>query len=138
MLKRYAIALSVVLSCLFLAVGLVVQAGDQAKVEDVLILKGSPLGGVKFTHKLHADKTGGKCETCHHASKPEKAATAPQQACRDCHTKPLPPGMKTSTQAAFHNPTAKAGTCIDCHVKSNAEGKAAPTTCVKCHMKTNV
>jgi hypothetical protein len=138
MFKKYAIVSSVILSFLFLVVAAATKAADQAKVADVLILKGSPFGPVKFTHKEHADKAGGKCETCHHASKPEKPATAEQQACRDCHTKPPQAGMKTGTQAAFHNPMAKAGTCIDCHVKSNAAGKTAPTTCVKCHNKANV
>jgi nitrate/TMAO reductase-like tetraheme cytochrome c subunit len=46
--------------------------------------------------------------------------------------------MKTVTQAAFHNPAAKSGTCIDCHLKMNAEGKKAPTTCMQCHSKANV
>jgi hypothetical protein len=138
MSRKHLVSAFLLLSVSFLAVSFVTRAADQAKVADVLILKGSPLGGVKFAHKEHSDKTGGKCETCHHASKPEKPSTAPQQACRDCHTKPVQAGMKTGTQAAFHNPTAKAGTCIDCHVKMNAEGKTAPTTCVKCHMKSNV
>ena len=114
------------------------QSADQAKPQDVMILKGSPLGAVKFTHKVHSEtRAANKCETCHHPSKPEKPGTAAQQACRDCHTKPLPAGMKTKTQAAFHNPMAKSGTCIDCHVKSKAAGKVAPTTCGKCHSKAN-
>ncbi|MBI4165858.1 MAG: cytochrome c3 family protein [Acidobacteria bacterium] len=114
-----------------------VQAAEQAKPPVTLILKGSPMGAVKFEHKLHVERVAGKCDTCHHASKPEKPATAAQQACRDCHTKPSQPGMKTATQAAFHNPMAKSGTCIDCHLKSNAAGKAAPVTCGKCHIKAN-
>jgi len=46
--------------------------------------------------------------------------------------------MKTATQGAFHNPTAKSGTCIDCHLKMNAGGKKAPTMCMQCHNKANV
>ena len=114
----------------------IAQSAD--KPQDVMILKGSPLGAVKFTHKVHSEThAAGKCDTCHHASKPEKPATAAQQACRDCHTTPPPAGMKTKTQAAFHNPMAKAGTCIDCHLKANAAGKASPTACGKCHSKAN-
>jgi hypothetical protein len=128
---------SLILPFLMLSVLWMAQAAD--KPADEMILKGAPLGAVKFTHKVHAEThAAGKCETCHHPSKPEKPATAAQQACRDCHTKPPQAGMKTATQAAFHNPMAKAGTCIDCHVKSNAAGKAAPVgTCAKCHNKAN-
>ena len=140
MYRKYSVVVFLMLPFSFLALSLVLRAADQAKVADTLILKGAPLGGVKFTHKVHAEgHAANKCETCHHASKPEKAATAPQQACRDCHTKPPQPGMKTATQAAFHNPMAKTGTCIDCHLKMNAAGKAAPVgACAKCHNKANV
>ncbi len=139
MLNKKPVIPVLLLSFLFLSIVWVVRAADQPKVADVLILKGSPLGGVKFTHKVHSEtNAAGKCETCHHPSKPEKPSTVAQQACRDCHTKPLPKGMKTTTQAAFHNPTAKAGTCIDCHIKSNTAGKAAPVACIKCHSRANV
>ncbi len=111
---------------------------NKATPPDIIIIKGSPLGAVRFPHKLHAETYAeGKCETCHHPSKPEKPAAAPQQACRDCHTKPPQPGMKTGTQGAFHSPTAKSGTCIDCHLKMNAAGKKAPTMCMQCHKKEN-
>jgi len=122
----------------FLLLSFVWIAQSADKPQDVMILKGSPLGAVKFPHKLHAETyAGGKCETCHHPSKPEKPATAAQQACRDCHTTPPAAGMKTKTQAAFHNPMAKSGTCIDCHLKEKAAGKNPPTTCGKCHSKAN-
>ena len=105
---------------------------------DILILKGCPLGGVLFAHRVHAENhAGGRCGTCHHPSRPEKPASAPQQACRGCHVKPPQPPMKTGTQAAFHNPTATSGTCIDCHLRMNATGKKAPTTCMQCHKREN-
>lgn len=104
---------------------------------DTIILKGSPMGGVKFEHKLHVERAANKCETCHHASKVEKPAKAPQEACMDCHTKPPQPGMKTGTQGAFHNPAAQTGTCIDCHKQMTASGKKAPTKCMECHKKEN-
>ena len=46
--------------------------------------------------------------------------------------------MKTKLQAAFHNPTAQAGLCIDCHKAENAKGKKAPVKCADCHKKENV
>lgn len=104
---------------------------------DVYVLRGSPLGVVKFEHKLHQERTDNKCETCHHASRQEKPAKAAQQSCFDCHTKPNQSGMKTGRQGAFHNPTAQSGTCIDCHKLQNAQGKKAPTKCMECHKKEN-
>jgi hypothetical protein len=56
----------------------------------------------------------------------------------DCHTKPPQEGMKTGLPGCFHNPTATAGTCIDCHKLQNAAGKKAPTKCMECHKKENV
>ena len=94
-----------------------------------LVLADSPLGAVTFDHSKHKLD----CKTCHHESRPQKPATAAQQACRDCHTKPAQPGMMTVRQAAFHNPSATAGTCIDCHKQ---KGGDAPTTCKQCHVKT--
>jgi hypothetical protein len=101
-----------------------------------VVLKGAPMGGVKFDHKAHT-AAGAKCDVCHHASKPEKAAKSPQQACTDCHTKTATAPMKTKLQAAFHNPTAADGLCIDCHKKEAAAGKKAPTKCAECHQKAN-
>jgi hypothetical protein len=95
-----------------------------------ILLTGNPMGGVRFEHSKHPIA----CETCHHPSREPKPGSAPQQACTSCHTKPSQSGMKTSKQAAFHNPTATAGTCIDCHKKS---GGAAPIRCAQCHKKEN-
>ncbi len=109
----------------------------KAVPKDVVILTGSPLGGVRFEHKLHVARAGNNCVTCHHASRPEKPASAPQQACSDCHTNAAMPSMKTKRQAAFHNPTAQSGTCIDCHKAENAKGKKAPLNCMECHKQEN-
>lgn len=105
--------------------------------KDVALLKGGALGAVKFQHKLHVERAGKKCETCHHASRPEKPGTAAQESCLNCHTRPPAAGMKTGLPAAFHNPMAKAGVCIDCHQAENARGKKAPIKCVDCHKKEN-
>jgi hypothetical protein len=110
-------------------------AAEQPK--DTYILKGAPMGGVKFDHKGHMAAAEKKCDTCHHASKTEKPNKSAQQACTDCHTTTATPPMKTKLQAAFHDPTAKKGTCIDCHTKAAAAGKKAPTKCMDCHKKDN-
>lgn len=113
------------------------KAPRPAGVKDVIILGGSPLGGVKFEHQLHVERDTGQCVVCHHASRPEKPETKPNQACRDCHTKPLPAGMKTTKQAAFHRSSGQAGLCIDCHKQANAKGGKSPLKCVECHLKQN-
>ncbi len=131
-MKKYSVlALLLCLCVLFLGTTALAQKAPANPV----ILKGNPMGGVKFDHKLHATV---KCETCHHAAKPEKAPKAPQEACTDCHTKVAAAPMKTKLQAAFHNPTATTGLCIDCHKKEAAAGKKAPTKCIDCHKKENV
>jgi hypothetical protein len=102
-----------------------------------IVLKGAPMGAVRFDHTAHS-KVAGKCEVCHHASKPQKPLKAPQEACTDCHTNPATPPVTIKLQAAFHNSTATSGLCIDCHKTENGNGKAAPVKCVDCHKKTNL
>jgi hypothetical protein len=106
------------------------------KAPDTVVLKGAPMGGVKLNHAVHSKAT--KCQTCHHPSKPEKAMKGEYQKCQDCHTKAVAAPMKTNAQRAFHDATAKKGTCIDCHVTENAKGKKAPMKCNECHKKENV
>ncbi len=121
---------------LVLGLGLVMvapQVQAQEKAPGTVILKGAPMGGVKFDHAAHLKSASGKCETCHHASKPQKAPTAKNQACTDCHTKTATPPMKTPAKLAFHDAMAKSGTCINCH-KTAAKG---PTKCPDCHKKEN-
>ena len=100
-------------------------------------MKGAPLGAVQFDHTAHL-KVAGKCVVCHHPSKPEKPLKSPQEACTDCHTKPATPPVSTNLQAAFHNPAATSGLCIDCHRTENSSGKAAPVKCADCHQKTDI
>jgi hypothetical protein len=138
MRKSALLAALAILCGLGLLLGSTAPAYGQAKPKDTYILKGNPLGGVKFEHKLHTERAAEKCETCHHPSKPEKALTNPQQACTECHTKTVAAPMKTNTVGAFHkNATAQAGTCIDCHKAENAKGKKAPVKCMDCHKKEN-
>jgi len=122
----------------FVMAGCYAAFAADKQAPETITLTGSPMGGVKFPHKAHAVEQKIKCDTCHHASKPEKPLTSPQEACTDCHTKTAIPPMKTKLQAAFHNPTATAGLCIDCHKAENAKGKKAPVKCADCHKKENV
>lgn len=110
----------------------------QEKTPEVVTLKGNPMGGVKFNHAAHVKRIGDKCETCHHASKPEKALKTPHENCQNCHTRTVAAPMKTASRAAFHDGPAKKGTCIDCHIKEAAAKKAAPLKCAECHKKENV
>jgi hypothetical protein len=43
--------------------------------------------------------------------------------------------VKINTQLAFHNASATAGLCIECHKAEDANGKAAPVRCADCHVK---
>lgn len=113
-------------------------AAQAPKEPKTVILAGSPaLGGIKFEHQLHTKDRGAKCETCHHPSKPEKPLKEKQQKCSDCHTKTAAAPMKTKLQAAFHDPMAKKGVCVDCHSAAVAKGKKAPVKCNDCHKKEN-
>jgi hypothetical protein len=125
--NRRFVALLIILAIAVLGTTLVFAQAKKAP--ETVVLKAS-MGNVTFNHKTHVTAAK-KCDTCHHASKPEKAATAPQQACSDCHTKVAAAPMKTKLQAAFHNPAATAGTCIDCH---KTQGKG-PVKCADCHKK---
>jgi hypothetical protein len=130
----------VILSVFAFAVAMSGIAYAQEKPPTVVILKGAPMGGVKFDHAKHSKMEGVKCDTCHHASKPEKASTKAHENCQNCHTKAATAPMKTATQGAFHVAMAKSGLCIDCHAKAIAAGKPAPAAgkCPMCHKKENV
>lgn len=95
------------------------------------------LGAVTFDHEAHAGKQAIACETCHHPSRPQKPQAVDNQPCRDCHTQPPAAPMKTSLQAAFHDPRGGSGTCIDCHKKHVAASKvgSAPVKCLECHKR---
>ena len=121
-----------VLLATVLAVFLVGTSVAQQAPSSPVVLQGPTMGEVRFSHSAHT-RVAGKCEVCHHASKPEKPLKAPQEACADCHTKPPTPPVKVGLQAAFHNPAATAGLCITCHKTENAEGRAAPVKCADCH-----
>ena len=95
------------------------------------------MGAVMFPHSVHT-QVAGKCEVCHHASKPEKPLRAPQEACNDRDTEAQRAPVDTSLQAAFHNPSATSGLCISCHKTENTEGKTAPVKCADCHKKERV
>jgi hypothetical protein len=122
------------LATLLLSVAIAIA--QQPKPPDVVVLKGAPMGAVKFEHTKHVSN-GFKCDSCHHASKPEKPSTDRFQKCSTCHTKIATAPMKTKYQAAFHDPAATKGLCIDCH-KTDAKAKdKALTKCAGCHRKEN-
>lgn len=100
---------------------------------ETVVLSGSPLGSVTFQHAAHQALTD--CSTCHHESRPEKPLTSEHEACTSCHTKEPVAPMTTSIRDAFHDQTAKAGTCVDCHVQAAAEGKTVPAKCADCHKR---
>jgi hypothetical protein len=125
----------VLLGVLFLA-GTTLASAQAPKPPGVVVMKGAPNGDVTFDHPAHVKAVANKCDTCHHASKPEKPAKAAQENCTVCHTKQAVAPMKTKLQAAFHNPMAKTGVCVDCHLKAVAAGnKKAPAKCADCHKK---
>jgi len=135
--KTYTILAVIVVAAVLVAVSIPAFAADKA--QDTIILKGNPMGGVKFLHNVHSkDRTAAKCDTCHHATKTEKPAKAATESCADCHTKTAAAPMKTTYKLAFHDGMAKKGVCIDCHLSENAKGKKAPTKCAECHQKANV
>jgi hypothetical protein len=134
-MNRKIVALMIALAFAMLAASL---SYAQEKPPGVIVLKGAPSGGVKFDHATHGKLPNVKCTQCHHASKPEKAAKAEHENCTDCHQKVAAAPMKTKLQAAFHDPMAKSGTCINCHLEQNKAGKKAPTKCTECHKKENV
>ncbi|MGE3274972.1 MAG: cytochrome c3 family protein [Vicinamibacterales bacterium] len=138
-MHRFVSHAIVVFACaLFVGVATPRLFAEAQQAPGTVVLKGAPMGGVKFDHKKHAAAAGDKCETCHHASKPEKPLASAQQACQDCHTKTATAPMKTATRGAFHDATAKKGTCIDCHAQANAKTPgSAPSKCNDCHNKAN-
>jgi hypothetical protein len=115
------------------------EQAPKTKAPDIIILSGNPMGSVKFRHILHTDVREISCVTCHHPSKPQKPASSATQRCGSCHAQTPVAPIVTSMQGAFHNPTATAGLCVDCHVRENAahKHKLAPTRCVQCHSKAN-
>jgi len=133
---KQAVAVFSMMIVLMFGLAVVLQA--QGKAPGVVILKGNPMGGVKFDHTAHQKAAADKCETCHHASKPEKALKAKEENCQDCHTKTVTAPMKTTAKLAFHDATYKKGTCVDCHLKQAAAGKKVPAKCTDCHKKENV
>src|SRR5271167_4068817 len=110
-----------------LLVGGCIVVGQEAPPAPIP-LKGPTMGTVMFPHSAHT-RVAGKCEVCHHASKPEKPLKAPQEDCTDCHTKPPTPPVTIGLEAVFHDPTATNGLCITCHKTENSHGKAAPVLC---------
>lgn len=138
MLRTFCRAVVLASGIAFLFTAAPVLSMQAPKEPDTVILKGAPMGGVKLQHKVHARDNKVKCETCHHPSKPEMPLKAEQQKCTDCHTKTAKAPMKTNTRAAFHDPMAKKGVCVDCHAAELKKGNnKVPAKCTDCHKKEN-
>jgi len=98
---------------------------NKEAVKDAVLLPGparaAGFGSVKFLHKTHVGDREVKCETCHHRLNGADSKASQEQVCTRCHTHdPMLP-VKTQLQAAFHNRSATAGVCIDCHKTENAK-----------------
>ena len=69
---------------LIMGVALVAGPSFAQTAPATTVLKGNPMGGVNFDHAKHAKLVGdAKCDTCHHASKPEMALKSKNQKCQD-------------------------------------------------------
>lgn len=134
-MKRPRSLLAMAILCTFGLVAMAVLA--QEKAPGVVIIKGNPMGAVKFDHTAHAKAAGDKCDICHHPSRPEMPLQRDNQKCLDCHTRTVKLPMKTTSKLAFHNATAKTGLCIGCHMKEMESGKKPPLKCAECHKKEN-
>ena len=134
MKKTYSYLFALLLVCTVAFNAMAQKAATPKAPDKPIILKGAPMGGVKFEHSKHAVD----CATCHHAPKEPVKGKEQFAACTTCHTKPAQAGMKTTKQTAFHNATGQAGLCIDCHKKEAAAKPAAPVKCAQCHKKDNV
>src|SRR5215471_16108933 len=95
------------LKWLIVFLGFSVIAWAQQAPSAPIAMKGATMGTVRFPHSTHTH-VAGKCEVCHHLSKPEKPLKSPEEACTDCHTKPPTPPVTIGVPAAFHNPAATA------------------------------
>jgi hypothetical protein len=104
-----------------------------ATVQPKIVTLPAKPGPVTFDHAAHAERPGVTCAECHHPSRPARPLAREHQACRECHTSPATAAVKTSLQAAFHDPKAASGTCIDCHRRSAA--RDAPLKCLDCHKR---
>jgi hypothetical protein len=130
---RKLLTTSLIVFLLSLTFTLVTSASAQQPTPPETVTLKAAMGNVTLPHAAHAKMAGTKCTDCHHASKPEMPKKTDFQACRDCHTKPATAPAKAALPQPFHNASAQAGLCIDCHKKSANE--KAPTKCAGCHKK---
>jgi hypothetical protein len=113
-----------------LPAGLATQAAP-----DVVILRGTTFGGVKFAHLDHVDRAS--CVTCHHESRPQLPVTSEAAKCTACHKEAVEPPLVTDARTAFHDRRAREGLCVGCHVTQASAGRATPVKCSDCHKPEN-
>ncbi len=123
-MKRKLIAL--VLTGLFCFSALALAAGPP----DVVTLTPKK-GTVTLKHKAHSDRLGGKCDTCHHTSKPDGSDA---KKCKECHKKDK---SKMDGKDVPKLKKALHGKCQGCHKETKKAGKPSGPTkkCKECHKK---
>ena len=107
----------------------------EATAPDTVVMEGSPVGTVTFSHAEHQTMTD--CVTCHHESKPEMPLESRYQPCGECHLDEPQAPMETSRRDAFHDRRGQTGLCITCHKEeSSKDGTDAPVQCNACHIRS--
>lgn len=97
------------------------SAARQQAPAQPIAMKGPTMGAVMFPHSVHT-QVAGKCEVCHHASKPEKPLKAPQEACNDCHTKPPGRLLTPACKPRFTTPAQPVG-CASAAIKRRTQNE---------------
>jgi len=55
-----------------IAVAAAAAWAQNPQTPEIIVPDDAALGAVTFRHKMHEERAEGRCETCHHASRPEK------------------------------------------------------------------
>jgi len=127
-MKRPLITVLAIVFALIPGVGAAFQVS--AKAPEVVILKSDVMGGVKFNHPAHVKVTEDKCETCHHASKPEKPYSARTKTAGIATPVPWRHD-ENYLRAAFHDGPAKREPAWMPYQRSGGK-KPVPLKCADC------
>ena len=100
---------------------IIISAGKNSDMKEIIILHGEKNGDVSFHHLNHTQLPNVKCTDCHHKfEQPDN-----YQSCRSCH------GIKTDIAKpvkAFHK------VCLECH-RTKKDNPKTPRKCKDCHSK---
>jgi hypothetical protein len=115
-MKRAVLAIMIVIAVVFVSAGMLLAQEKKAPATITLTPKVKSMAPVTFNHAKHSAEN--KCDVCHVAATGGALKTA--------DAKPN----------AFHAAGAKAGLCIDCHMKAaEAKKPGTPGKCIDCHKK---